>query len=175
MTPADRNDFCQIVLGLAELYGKQLSSPALALYWNSLRHWPLDDFRTAAELLLRRCEFIPAPRDFDALRRAAQPLAGEAWARVLAHLRSGYRSGAGVDDGGPIDQAVLSLGGYQSLAFRDTQYLGIDERRFVERFAQVVEAVEVRRALPRLAHPMAGTTSRPRLLADGLPALERPS
>lgn len=148
MTPADREGFCQIVLGLAELYGKELSSPALALYWNSLRAWPLDDLRTAAELLLRRCAFMPVPRDFEALRQAAQPLAGEAWARVLTHLRGGYRSGAGVDDDGPIDQAVRSLGGYQSLALRDTQYLGIDERKFVERFAQIVDSIEVRRAIP---------------------------
>lgn len=175
MTRVDRKAFGQVVLGLAELFGKELSAPALELYWHSMQSWSIDDFRDAAELLLRKCEFMPAPKDFEALRRAAQPLAGEAWARVLAHLRGGYRSGAGVDDGGPIDKAVLSLGGYQSLAFRDTQYLGIDERRFVERFAQVVEAVEVRRVLPRLAHPMSGTTSRPRLLADALPALERPS
>lgn len=175
MTLTDRRDFCQIVLGLAELYGKELSSPALALYWNSLRDWPLDDFRTAAELLLRRCEFMPAPRDFEALRRAAQPLAGEAWARVLAHLRGGYRSGAGIDDGGPIDQAVRSLGGYQSLALRESKYLGIEERRFVEHFAQVIEAVEVRRALPRLAHAKSETTAGPRLLTDALPVLGKPS
>lgn len=173
MTSADRNDFCQIVLGFAELYGKALSSPALALYWNSLQHWQLDDFRTAAELLLRRCAFMPAPRDFEALRRAAQPLAGEAWACVLTHLRGGYRGGAGIDDGGPIDQAVRSLGGYQSLALRDTQFLGIDERRFVERFAQIVEAVEVRRALPRLVHSNLQAISGSRLMVDALRAVEK--
>lgn len=175
MTPADRKDFCQIVLGLAELYGKELSSPALALYWNSLRDWSLDDFRTAAELLLRRCEFMPAPRDFEALRRVAKPLAGEAWARVLVHLRGEYRGGAGVDGGGPIDQTVRSLGGYQSLAFRDSQYLGIDERRFVERFAQVVEAFDVRQALPRLVHPKPQEEPELRLMTDGLPAVAKQS
>lgn len=173
MTPLDRKAFGQVVLGLAELYGKELSLPALALYWNSLRDWQLDEFRTAAELLLRRCEFMPAPRDFEALRRAAQPLAGEAWARVLVHLRGSYRSGVGLDEGGPIDQAVRSLGGYQSLAFRDTQYLGIDERRFVERFAQAVEALDVRRVLPRLALTNSEGTPGPRLLADALPAVEK--
>jgi hypothetical protein len=166
MTAADRERFCQIVLGLAEVYSTQLSSPALTLYWNCLKAWSLDDFRAAAELLLRRCQFMPRPADFEALRRAAQPLAGEAWVRVLAHLRGGYRSGAGVDDGGPIDQAVRSLGGYHSLAFRDTQFLGIDERRFVERFAQIVEAVEVRRALPRLANPMLAAGAETRQLPN---------
>jgi hypothetical protein len=171
MNATERKDFCQIVLGLAELYGKELSSPALALYWNSLRDWPLDEFRTAAELLLRRCEFMPAPRDFEVLRRAARPLAGEAWSRVLAHLRGGYRSGVGVDDGGPIDQAVLSIGGYQVLAHRDMQYLGIDERRFTDRFAQVVDAIDVRRALPRFTDANCQATSGGRLLAD----VEKPS
>lgn len=166
MTPANRNDFCQIVLGLAELFGKELSSPALTIYWNCMKDWPLDEFRAAAGLLLRRCEFMPVPKDFEGLRRAARPFAGEAWARVLVHLRGGYRSGAGVDDGGPIDQAVRSLGGYQSLAFRETRYLGIDERRFVELYAQIVEAVEVRRTLPRLAHAALAAGTETGLLPD---------
>ena len=35
--------------------------------------------------------------------------------------------------------------------FRDAQYLAIDERRFAERFAELVDAAAVRRAVPQLA------------------------
>ena len=74
MNAIDRKAFCEIVLGFAELKGKQLSAAAIELYWRSMQHWPLEDFRAAAQQLLRTCEFMPTPKDFEDLRRASKPL-----------------------------------------------------------------------------------------------------
>lgn len=150
MSPVDRKAFCEIVLSLAELFGKELSPQALELYWRAMQAWPLEEFRAAAEHFLR-AQFMPKPFDFEQLRRAALPTAGEAWARVLAHVRGPYRDGSGLDEGGPIDRAVAALGGYRALAFRDSQYLAIDERRFATLFDELVDVAVVRRAIPQLS------------------------
>ena len=119
MTPADYDAFCAVVVGFAEIKGKHLSAAAIEIYWRSMQHWPLDDFRAAAEQLLRTCEFMPTPKDFEDLRRAAKPTAGEAWLAALdgsrqilptpdrAPMRYANTSGDPL-----IDRTVAMLGGF---------------------------------------------------------------
>ena len=38
MTPDDRKAFAEVVIGLAELKGRKLSSVSIELYWRSLQH-----------------------------------------------------------------------------------------------------------------------------------------
>ena len=71
MQPSDRKAFLEVVVGFAELKGKQLSAPALELYWNAMQGWTIEDFRKAAAHLLQTCEFMPTPKDFNDLKKAA--------------------------------------------------------------------------------------------------------
>ena len=89
MTPDDRRPCLEIVIGFAELKGKKLSTPALELYWTAMQAWDLQDFRAAANHLLKTCEFMPTPKDFEDLRKAGRMKAGEAWAFVLDRVRKG--------------------------------------------------------------------------------------
>ena len=152
MTPADRKSFLEIVVGLAELKGKQLSAPALELYWHAMRDWPIADFRAAAGHLLRSCEFMPTPKDFEDLRKAGRPTAGEAWLEVLDNVRgSAYRRGETC--GGAIDRAVQALGGDHVVGHCDTDRLGFLERRFAEHYEAMQDADETRMRLPNIATP----------------------
>jgi hypothetical protein len=162
MTPEDRQPFLEVVLGFAELKGKHLSAPALELYWRAMRNWSLDDFRAAAEQLLRTCEFMPVPADFEGLRRAGKATSGEAWVAVLEHCTGPYRYGEGIDNGGPIDQAVAVLGGYRAVAMHNSNFLHALERRFAEHYASGVEVSAVRAALPQIA-----ANNRPRIRREG--------
>lgn len=164
MTPDDYDPFLEVLAGFAELKGRALSPPAIKLWWRAMQHWELADFRAAAEHLLRSCEFMPTPKDFEDVRRAGAPTAGEAWAAVLEHVKGAYRTGAGLDSGGPIDAAVEALGGYKAIAFYDVAFLGVLERRFAEHYADRIGAEEIRVAVPQLA----GEPARPRLRSDGL-------
>lgn len=152
MNQSDRKAFCEVVIGFAELKGKQLSAPAIELYWRAMQRWSLEDFRAAAEQLLRSCEFMPTPKEFEALRRAGAPTASEAWDLVVRHTKGAYRDGSGIDDGGPIDRAVAGLGGYKAIAFHDIDYLPIMQRQFVERFGEQADVESVRESLPQLAN-----------------------
>lgn len=162
MTPEDRKSFLEVVLGFAELKGKHLSAPALELYWRAMYQWSLDDFRAAAEHLLRTCEFMPVPADFERLRRAGKATPGEAWVAVLEHCTGPYRYREGIDDGGPIDQAVAVLGGYRAVAMHNSNFLHALERRFAEHYTSGVEVATVRAAVPQIA-----ANTRPRIRREG--------
>lgn len=147
MQAQDRRAFLEVVIGFAELKGKQLSGPALELYWNSMQDWTIEDFRAAANTLVRTCQFMPTPKEFNDLRRSALPTKGEAWAMVLSHLHGGYRDGGLIP---AIDRAIRALGGYRNLAMMPIDQLHWQEKRFAEHYEDMAEAEERRE--PALTH-----------------------
>lgn len=150
MTPQDRTKFLEIVIGFAELKGRQLSAPALELYWRSMQHWSIEDFSRAAEHLVRTCKFMPGPADFEALRKAGRPTPGEAWQKALGHCASGnWRSGKGCGDPA-VDAAVAACGGWQAVAHCDIDKLGFIERRFAEHYDTAEDRNDTRQAVPEL-------------------------
>lgn len=154
MQPTDRAAFLEVIVGFAELKGKALSAPALELYWNAMQAWTLADFRAAAQHLVRTCEFMPTPKDFEDLKRAGQPTPAEAWAKAVASCRTAWtpQGYVGGTSGDPhIDAAVRGLGGYGAIAMCDTDKLPFLERRFCEHYETVQDATETREALPRIA------------------------
>lgn len=159
MTPQDRKAFIEVVIGFAELKGKQLSAPALELYWRSLQHWPLEEFKVAAEHLLRTCEFMPLPKDFEMLRKAGRPTAGESWAAVLEFVRSSYSPNfpTRLPVRGPladplVQRAVNAVGGFRAVAMSDVNATQFLEKRFCEHFETVQDCDDVRVALPQIAY-----------------------
>lgn len=170
MSPEDRSKFLEVVVGFAELKGKQLSAPALELYWRALQGWPIEDFMTAAEHLIRTCEFMPLPKDFEDLRKAGRMTAGEAFARAVAncgscHSAMGYTSGGTCGD--PfIDRVVRAIGGYRTIAMCDSDKLHFLEKRFAEHFETMQEADDVRDDVPQIAYKPRELLSGPRRLSD---------
>lgn len=152
MTPEDRKAFLETVVGFAELKGKQLSAPALELYWRSLQHWSLKDFRAAAEQLLRTSEFMPLPKDFEDLRKAGRLTAGEAWAEVLAHVRAGAYGGRGIVISELVDRCVAAIGGYNAIGMSETDKTHFLEKRFNEAFEHLQDAEDTREAIPGIAY-----------------------
>lgn len=154
MQPSDRMAFLEVVLGFAELKGRQLSAPALELFWGAMQAWTIDEFRAAANHLVRACEFMPTPKDFEDLRRAQKPSPAEAWEvarRSLEWTVGGYVERAGIDP--TISRALRSIGGAAAVAMCDTDRLHFLERRFCQVYESLVESNEVRAAVPQLAGP----------------------
>lgn len=156
MKPTDRQTFLEVVIGFAELKGKQLSAPALEIYWRSMQHWGIEDFKSAAAHLLRTCEFMPTPKNFEDLRKAARPTTGEAWAEAIASSSSawtptGYIGGTSGNQ--LIDRAVRAIGGYPVIAQCDQDKLHFLERRFAEIYEGMQDAGDIREALPQIAAP----------------------
>lgn len=149
MIDADKPAFLRALNGLASIKpGKPLTAEGLEMFWLSLRDWPLAEFLSAATHLATAAEFMPNPYHFQKLRQAAQPTAGESWAKVLEYVRSGER---GDPPGGKIDRVVRAMGGYWAIGQSPTDKTQFLERRFSELWADQGEAEEVRQALPSLA------------------------
>lgn len=158
MIASDRATFIEIVLGFAELKGKQLSAPALELYWRALRHWELEQFREAAEHLLRSCEFMPTPKDFEDLRKAGRETPAEAWIEAQRHLVwdvRGYKLSPHCPE--LIARVIRAIGGADVIAMCEQEKLHFLERRFCEHYETMLDAEDVRNAVPQIAFdPHAG-------------------
>ena len=156
MTPDDRKAFAEVVIGFAELKGRKLSSASIELYWRSLQHWPIAAFRSAAEQLVRTCEFMPSPFHFEQLRKAGRPTPGEAWERARrasgTAIQCGQLTHNGTCGDELIDRAVRAIGGYGVIAMTDTDKLSFLERRFAEHYDAIRDADDIREAVPQIAY-----------------------
>lgn len=157
MRPHDRKTFLEIIVGFAEIKGKQLSAPALELFWNAMQHWSIEDFRAAANHLVGTCAYMPTPKDFEDLRRAQRPSPVEAWdlaRRSLQWTVNGYVEAPGIDP--LVAKALRSIGGANALAMCDEDKLHFLERRFVQVYESLQDSNDTRQALPQIAGPAAG-------------------
>lgn len=153
MTPADYDNFCTVIVGFAELKGRSLSAAAIELYWRSMQKWPIEDFKAAAEQLVRTCKFMPGPSDFEDLRKAGRATPGEAWAEVLSHVRAGaYGGGRGVVVSELVDRAVAAIGGYHAIGMSEQDKTHFLEKRFNEAFENLQDVEDTRGAVPEIAY-----------------------
>lgn len=153
MKPTDRKAFLEIIIGFAELKGKALSAPALELYWNAMQHWDLADFQAGANELLRTCEFMPMPKDFEDLRKAGRETAGEVFAGLrqwLKYTPHGYQLAP--ETPRKIANAFSAMGGAQAYAMCDEEKLPYLEKRFCEHFDQISEVEDARVNVPQIAY-----------------------
>lgn len=168
MTPADKPEFARLLNGLAAIKpGAKLTAEGLDVWWLAMQDWPIEEFRAATAHLAKSVEFMPSPFQFEQLRRAGLPTAGEAWAEALDRVRHGrYPTGDAA-----IERAVAALGGWRVIAMSTDEGLPFLERRFAEHFEALEDAQALRRALPAIAHRRArldGPATMRALLGEGL-------
>ena len=85
MAPDDKPEFVRVLNGLAAIKRVDLTKEAYEMWWGSMSDWSIDDFRGAAGHLLKTCQFMPSPYDFEQLRVVHEKTGHEAWAGVLEH------------------------------------------------------------------------------------------
>lgn len=142
MRPTDEAEFVRIVTAMAVLRGRELTDEALDLWLAAMSDWTIEDFKAAASHLVKSCQFMPTPYDFEQLRRAGEMTAGEAWELVLS--------------GKPLEgralRAARAVGGQYAIRHahieRDLPHF---ERRFKEAYAELTDVDQVREALPQIA------------------------
>jgi hypothetical protein len=176
MINEDRGAFLDIVIGFAEIKGKQLSSPALELWWNAMSPgWTIEEFRQAANHLVRTFSFMPTPADFEKLRKAGRTTAGEAFAQAVEASKSCAQGGYFTDNvtsGDPLtDRVVRVIGGYRVIAMSEVDKLHFLERRFTEHYETMQDADDVREALPQLTRGRPAQTSVAKIAAKSLRAI----
>jgi len=159
----DRPEFVRVLNGLAAIRRVDLTKDAYELWWQCLKDWPVSDFKDAAGYLLKNCQFLPTPYDFEQLRKKGETSAREAWALALDHAGGAWRKGVLGD--AMTDRVIAMLGGYPVIALTSTDKLGFLERRFMDAYNDLLDTDGVRKALPDL------TEKTP--LQNGSPVLTR--
>ena len=150
MTQDDYDAFCEVVLGFAELKGRQISGPAIELYWRAMQHWPLQEFREAAQHLLRTSEFMPTPKNFEDCRKAGEPGPSEAWVEALSGCAE-WRNPERLPSG-RIARAAAAVGGFRAIALADLERdIPHIQRRFLKAYEELSDVESMREALPQIA------------------------
>jgi len=152
MQSTDFERFHALLLGMGELYGKDISNPLLDAYWVALRDWDLADFEAACgHLMKHHKDWMPRPGHFTELREAGRSTVGEAWAKAVGWAASSaYRD---CETGDYLtDKAVRAIGGFKAIAMCDEDKLHFLERRFAEHYETIEDATDTREALPQIAY-----------------------
>ena len=148
MDSSDREEFLQVLNGLAAIKRVDITKEAYELWWQCMKDWPIGDFKEAAGFLLKNCQFMPTPYDFEQLRKKSEISAHEAWAKVLNHAKGAWRHGVLGD--ALTDRIIAMLGGYSVIALTNKDKLGFLERRFLDAYNDLSDSGGVREALPDL-------------------------
>lgn len=167
MAPSDGKRFNDLVRGMARMYGQDIDKLVTDAYWLALRDWEYADFEAAAAHLMANSKFMPRPADFNALRKAGEPTAAEAWDVVL--------SGAALEPTSRAARAARTLGGQQHIRRMNIEReLPFARRDFIAAYEDLTDVDPVRDALPQIAATGARIALRgPAPIANFLPVLER--
>ena len=149
MDSNDKPEFVRVLNGLAAIKRVDLTEEAYEMWWLSMVDWQLSDFTEAACFLLKNCQFMPAPNDFEDLRKKSMPSAHEAWADAQSACL-GWRSNSCTSGDALIDSVVSVIGGYRQIALCDVDKLVFLEKRFIETYNDFKGGNNVRQALPNL-------------------------
>ena len=149
MDSNDKPEFVRVLNGLAAIKRVDLTEEAYEMWWLSMVDWQLSDFTEAAGFLLKNCPFMPAPNDFEDLRKKSMPSAHEAWADAQSACL-GWRSNSCTSSDALTDSVVSVIGGYRQIALCDVDKLVFLEKRFIETYNDFKCGNSVRQALPNL-------------------------
>ncbi len=129
-------EFCKLLTGLAELYGKSVSSTLLEIYWRSIEKYSIQEINCAISIHISNPDvgqFMPKPADLVRwIEGKHEDKAFLAWAKVLNAMRVvGMYESIIFDD--PVIHAVIDkLGGWikfcQTLD-KNLHYLAEDFKR----------------------------------------------
>lgn len=99
----DREEFAEIMVGLAELYRVNLTESLLRLFYHAMKPYPLVEIKNAANRFVRSPEvgqFFPKPAD-------------------LILFIEGNTENKALDAWSQVEKAVRTIGPYQSVQFDD--------------------------------------------------------
>jgi hypothetical protein len=151
MIESDKPEFLKVLNGMAAMKRVDMPKEVIALWWDAMKGWEIQDFKLGAATLLRTSKWMPSPSEFEDLKKQGRDSPGEAWAKALSWAASSsYRNGSMGED--LIDRCVHMLGGYKIIAMCEDDKLGFLERRFSEHYETLEDRVDVRSAVPSLAY-----------------------
>ncbi len=139
MIDSDKQQFRELMVGVGELYGKEVTKPLLKIYFGSLAGLSFEDVEsgiTKHSSDTYHGSFMPKPADIIRQVELFKPSADEraelAWMQVTNKIRlKGAYGNLKMDDKQAM-AAVKNLGTWQSLCHTETSKLQWKKKEFIE-------------------------------------------
>lgn len=120
MDKQHKRDFAQLMTGVAEVYGKDISEAGLRIWWSALDRFDFDQVRRAVDAHCNdaeRGQWMPRPADVvRQIEGTPTEQAQAAWAKVEHALRGIGGGPSWVFDDPGIHRALQQIGGVAALS-----------------------------------------------------------
>lgn len=116
MTKSDSGRFSKAMLGLAEVFGAEISKTKIEIYFQALYDFPIDAIESAAAAAVKTLKFFPKPAELiELINGKSQDLSLLAWMQVTKAIDScgAYKSVKFADQA--IHSCIEHLGGWVDL------------------------------------------------------------
>ena len=146
MQVSEKPKFLEVLAGVHDFYGKELSTFAGAVWWQAVAGFDLEQATKAFSSHLmdaERGQFMPKPADIVRQLQGTQTDRSLiAWGKVLdAMKRVGAYQSLAFDDGA-IHAAIVDLGGWPAVCRTSTDDLPFLQRRFCDSYRAYVRRGE---------------------------------
>lgn len=172
MIKEDKGQFLQILTGLSDLYGAELSKVSITLYWEALKEHRIDLISVAASEHVKHSQWMPKPSEFLSILTKSDMNAEEratlAWGAVSRAAKSiGGYSCVNFDD--PLINATIrNQGGWSRICTQPAEHFeSFIRRQFIADYVVLCGA----KLSPESLLPLQGTFDKdnPRQIQTGLP------
>ena len=151
METNDKAKFAQLMTGVAEVYGREMSEAGLSIWWQALESY---DFEVVAKAMSahskdpERGQFMPKPGDIVRLTDGtATDAANEAWAKVDHAVRRYGTGPTWVFDDPRIHAVLHQMGGISQLGKMDERDFAFFREQFCKRYASRIDVTNYPRSL----------------------------
>lgn len=138
MEDKDKQSFFNCLVGCAEVIGKELSKPAMILYWNSLKHIEIDVVVDAFNRHIVNPDsgqFMPKPADIIKLTSGSHlDSAMIAWTKVDKSIRCVGSHASIIFDDSIIMAVIQDMGGWTDLCSVTEDELPFKQNEFEKRY-----------------------------------------
>jgi len=134
MQERDKENFSKMLLGLGELFDKEISEILLSIYWEALKPYPWTVVKEALNKAAVMCRFFPKPVEIiELIEGSDTEQAEEAWATLLDAIEQCGAYVSVVFADGRIARCIELMGGWEAvnrwkideLPFRRKDFLAI--------------------------------------------------
>lgn len=141
MLDSDKDQFKMLMVGIGELYGKEITKPLMRIYFSALTNYSLEQVESginAHTMDSKHGSFFPKPADIARHLQtdevSTEELAELAWSQVMREMRATGSYGTLKLDDKQALAAVKSLGSWQQLCNSTEKEMTWKKKEFISMY-----------------------------------------
>ena len=139
MIESDKQNFRELMIGVGELYNKEITIPLLRIYFNTLKVLSIEDVEIGISKHTANTtsgSFMPKPADIirqiELCKPSTDDLAEMAWLQIINKIKTKGAYGKLDLDDKQAMAAAKNLGTWQSLCHTDSDKIQWKKKEFIE-------------------------------------------